>query len=142
MHYALTSMPGECYTYRYEGGEEKDVKEKEKWRKDVKEYTMKIPMPYEDFASRNSFPYLVVNIGSGVSILKVKAPNDFERVSGSAIGGGTYWGLCRLLLTQCSSYETAMDLAEKGEATQIDMLVGDIYGGGCTYSPLVSCRID
>lgn len=34
------------------------------------------------------FPYLVVNIGSGVSILKVTGPGTFERVSGSSLGGG------------------------------------------------------
>ena len=33
---------------------------------------------------------MVVNIGSGVSILKVKSPGVFERVSGSSLGGGTY----------------------------------------------------
>ena len=95
--------------------------------RDVREYTLKTMMPYEDFVSSNPFPYLVVNIGSGVSILKVNAPNDFERVSGSAIGGGTYWGLCRLL-TRCTSYENAIDLSEHGNASEIDMLVGDIYG--------------
>ena len=33
---------------------------------DVKEYTVKTIMPYENFTSSNQFPYLVVNIGSGV----------------------------------------------------------------------------
>ena len=75
-------------------------------------------------------PYLVVNVGSGVSILKVSSPVSFERVSGSSIGGGTYWGLSRLL-THCSSYEEVIDLAEKGNASEIDMLVKDIYGGSC-----------
>ena len=57
----------------------------------------------------------------------MRAPNDYTRVSGSAIGGGTYWGLCRLL-TKCTSYENAIDLSETGDASEIDMLVGDIYG--------------
>jgi type II pantothenate kinase len=35
------------------------------------------------------FPYLMVSCGSGVSILLVKGDDDYERVSGSAIGGGT-----------------------------------------------------
>jgi hypothetical protein len=85
------------------------------------------------------YPYLLVNIGSGVSIVKVcsnppsNAPEEapekaleeraaeeayavslssltpdmrrgqveaegvYERISGTNIGGGTFWGLCRLL---------------------------------------------
>ncbi|XP_076863923.1 4'-phosphopantetheine phosphatase isoform X6 [Brachyhypopomus gauderio] len=33
------------------------------------------------------FPYLLVNIGSGVSIVKVEAEDKFERIGGSSIGG-------------------------------------------------------
>lgn len=69
----------------------KDKEEKQKaagWRRDVKEHTYKVTMPYEMFATNELFPYLVVNIGSGVSILKVKSPGVFERVSGSSLGGG------------------------------------------------------
>lgn len=76
------------------------------------------------------FPYLLINIGSGVSIvkvlhwiqipllhnthktiqilrlskgsthvlfLKVEAEDKFERIGGSSIGGGTFWGLGALL---------------------------------------------
>lgn len=43
------------------------------------------------------FPYLLVNIGSGVSILKVESDESFERVGGSTIGGATLWGLGSLL---------------------------------------------
>lgn len=70
----------------------------------------------------------LVSIGSGVSVLYVKGPGDFERVSGSSIGGGTYWGLCRLL-TKCASYDEALDLSVKGSNDNVDMSVGDIYGG-------------
>ena len=35
------------------------------------------------FDFRNPYPYLVVKIGSGVSILVVRGPNDFQRVSGT-----------------------------------------------------------
>ena len=35
------------------------------------------------FDFRNPYPYLVVNIGSGVSILSVRGPNDYKRVSGT-----------------------------------------------------------
>ena len=42
------------------------------------------------------YPFLLVNIGSGVSILEVRDLFDFSRVSGSALGGSTYWGLCKV----------------------------------------------
>ena len=42
-------------------------------------------------------PCLLVNIGSGVSIIKVDEDGKFERVSGTSIGGGTLWGLLSLL---------------------------------------------
>ncbi len=75
------------------------------------------------------YPYLVVNIGSGVSILKVEGPGKYERISGSSLGGGTYWGLCRLL-TGCKTFDEVLDLAEIGDANVVDMSVGDIYGRG------------
>lgn len=37
----------------------------------------------EPYDFKNPYPYLVVNIGSGVSILAVKSPRDFKRVSGT-----------------------------------------------------------
>jgi type II pantothenate kinase len=42
-------------------------------------------------------PCLLVNIGSGVSIIKVNEDGSFERVSGTSLGGGTLWGLLSLL---------------------------------------------
>jgi pantothenate kinase len=111
---------------------EDEVVQDQGWSRDVKEYTYKVTMPYEMFQTDDLYPYLVVNIGSGVSILKVLSSGVFERVSGSSLGGGTYWGLCRLL-TKCSTYEEVLDIAEMGDASQVDMLVRDIYGGACKY---------
>ncbi|OIV98208.1 hypothetical protein TanjilG_28721 [Lupinus angustifolius] len=74
------------------------------------------------------FPYLLVNIGSGVSMIKVDGEGKFERVSGTNVGGGTYWGLGRLL-TKCKSFDELLELSQKGDNSNIDMLVGDIYGG-------------
>ncbi|CAG0890529.1 unnamed protein product [Darwinula stevensoni] len=74
------------------------------------------------------YPFLVVNIGSGVSILAVHGPENYSRVSGSSLGGGTFLGLC-CLLTGCSTYEEAIELAEKGDSHRVDKLVKDIYGG-------------
>lgn len=62
-------------------------------------------------------PHLVVNVGT-----------HFERVSGSSLGGGTYWGLYSLL-THCSRDEEVLDMAEAGDASEVNMLVRDINGG-------------
>jgi type II pantothenate kinase len=73
------------------------------------------------------YPYLLVNVGSGVSILKVDR-NGCRRVSGTNIGGGTFWGLCRLL-TGVESFDEMLQLSTQGDNENVDMLVGDIYGG-------------
>mmetsp|Transcript_29265 Transcript_29265/g.84072 ORF Transcript_29265/g.84072 Transcript_29265/m.84072 type:complete len:612 (-) Transcript_29265:156-1991(-) len=75
------------------------------------------------------FPFLLVNIGSGVSVVRVDGLDRFERVSGSAIGGGTFWGLCKLLVPDCGDFESAGRLAEQGDASSVNLLVKDIYGG-------------
>jgi type II pantothenate kinase len=75
----------------------------------------------------SSYPYLLVTIGTGVSVLRVDGPRKYERISGSTIGGGTYWGLMRLL-TDVESFDDAMKLAEVGDPSKVDMMVGDIYG--------------
>ncbi|KAG7345906.1 pantothenate kinase [Nitzschia inconspicua] len=75
----------------------------------------------------SSYPYLLVTIGTGVSVLRVDGPRNYERISGSTIGGGTYWGLMRLL-TDVESFDDAMKLAEIGDPSKVDMMVGDIYG--------------
>nr|XP_023884205.1 pantothenate kinase 1 isoform X2 [Quercus suber]POE70783.1 pantothenate kinase 2 [Quercus suber] len=74
------------------------------------------------------YPYLLVNIGSGVSMIKVEGDGKFERVSGTNVGGGTFWGLGRLL-TKCKSFDELLELSHQGNNRVIDMLVGDIYGG-------------
>uniref|UniRef100_A0A673XSL4 4'-phosphopantetheine phosphatase n=1 Tax=Salmo trutta TaxID=8032 RepID=A0A673XSL4_SALTR len=74
------------------------------------------------------FPYLLINIGSGVSIFKVESEDTFERVGGSSIGGGTFWGL-GALLTKTKRFDELLQLASKGQHTNVDMLVKDIYGG-------------
>ena len=87
---------------------------------------------------------LLVNIGSGVSLLKLQAghaaeepnarrwriPNlgSVERISGCSVGGATFLGLSRLL-TRAESFDEAVSLAGMGDNSRIAMLVKDIYGG-------------
>lgn len=46
----------------------------------------------------------------------------------SSLGGGTFLGLC-CLLTNCETFEEAVELASKGDNHKVDRLVQDIYGG-------------
>ncbi|KAF6754278.1 pantothenate kinase [Ephemerocybe angulata] len=72
-------------------------------------------------------PCLLVNIGSGVSIIRVDEDGSFERVSGTSLGGGTLWGLLSLL-TPATTFDEMLALSEAGDNSHVDMLVGDIYG--------------
>lgn len=84
------------------------------------------PMTYPERPA-NKYPCLLVNIGSGVSMLKVLGPDNFVRIGGSSLGGGTLWGLLSLL-TDAESYDDMLDMAAEGDNANVDMLVGDIYG--------------
>ena len=85
-----------------------------------------------DLSGINFFPFLLCNVGTGCSILKapprasrrphppsrppplparpalaqVTSESQFERVSGTALGGGTFLGLCRRL-TKAASFKEA-----------------------------------
>ncbi len=88
-------------------------------------------MQYESTAPRSIFPYLLVNIGSGVSIIKVTSSETYERISGTSLGGGTLWGLLSLL-TDATDYDEMLEISKSGDNKNVDMLVGDIYGGDYT----------
>ncbi|KAK7080541.1 Pantothenate kinase 4 [Halocaridina rubra] len=81
----------------------------------------------------NIFPYLLVNIGSGVSIMKVESDDKYERIGGTSMGGGTFWGLGSLL-TEARGFDELLQLASEGDHRNVDLLVKDIYGGD--YSAL------
>eukprot|EP01100_Stratorugosa_tubuloviscum_P015467 TRINITY_DN8937_c0_g1_i2.p1 TRINITY_DN8937_c0_g1~~TRINITY_DN8937_c0_g1_i2.p1 ORF type:complete len:387 (+),score=174.72 TRINITY_DN8937_c0_g1_i2:64-1224(+) len=80
-----------------------------------------------DIQSSSIYPFIVCNIGSGVSILKVTSENTFARIGGSSIGGSTFLGLARTF-TGCETFNEALELASQGDHSQVDMLVKDIYG--------------
>lgn len=88
------------------------------------------------------YPYLLVNIGSGVSMIKVTGPGPqgFERVGGSSLGGGTLWGLLSLL-TDAKDYNEMLEMASNGDNGNVDLLVGDIYGANYNKIGLKSNHI-
>ncbi|KAG7190577.1 hypothetical protein KM043_006667 [Ampulex compressa] len=112
MLYIETTNPHECYYWSHPTDDSRCQK-----------------VPY-DFSE--PYPFLLVNIGSGVSILAVYGPEDYKRISGTSLGGGTFLGLC-CLLTGCNTFEEAIELATGGDNTKVDKLVKDIYGGD--YGP-------
>jgi pantothenate kinase len=75
----------------------------------------------------NSYPFMLTNIGSGTSILKFDSPNSFSRVSGTSWGGGTYLGLCNLILGT-NNFEELLQLSEQGDNSNLDLVIEDLYG--------------
>ncbi|KAJ1353335.1 hypothetical protein KIN20_009941 [Parelaphostrongylus tenuis] len=73
-------------------------------------------------------PYLLVNVGTGVSVFRVDSDGKYERVGGSSLGGGCFFGLANLLTAEVELDEM-MRMAEDGDHRQFDLLVSDIYGG-------------
>ncbi|KAK6766060.1 hypothetical protein RB195_025772 [Necator americanus] len=73
-------------------------------------------------------PYLLVNVGTGVSVFRVDNDCKYERVGGSSLGGGCFFGLGNLLTSELDLDEM-MRMAEDGDHRQFDILVSDIYGG-------------
>ncbi|CAL9686847.1 unnamed protein product [Knipowitschia caucasica] len=106
--YIDSVMPRECYYFENPTDPERCAER---------------PYPLE-----NPYPLLLVNIGSGVSFLAVYSETNYKRVTGTSLGGGTFLGLC-CLLTGCSTFEEALEMASEGESTRVDKLVRDIYGG-------------
>jgi len=94
--------------------------------REVFTYSETDPMHFEG-PRAEIYPYLLVNIGSGVSMIKVSGPKQYERVGGTSLGGGTLWGLLSLL-TGATTFDAMLAMADRGDNTSVDMLVGDIYG--------------
>ena len=146
MQFILADVVGECYTYQPCGSmsagvleddeDEEDndevLEEKDGEKKSTKKayapkkvngldlywYSRKVKRDLSQ--ESDAYPYLLVMIGTGVSVLRVDGPRKHERVSGSTIGGGTYWGLCKLL-TDAVDFKSALDLAEQGDPSKVDM---------------------
>jgi type II pantothenate kinase len=105
LDFFITEIPNEVFTYNDTDTE---------------------PMQFAE-ARPNVYPYLLVNIGSGVSMIKVSGPNKFQRVGGTHLGGGTFWGIMSLL-TGARTFDDMLAMADRGDNSGVDMLVGDIYG--------------
>ncbi|TVU12144.1 hypothetical protein EJB05_45773, partial [Eragrostis curvula] len=103
-NFLLESIPGSAFTYI--DGEMRTI----------------------DISPNNLLPYLIVNIGSGVAMLKVATgKRNFELTTGTNIGGAFVFGLAKLL-TGCKSYNEFLQLCQKGDNSVLDLVVKDICG--------------
>ncbi len=107
--------------------------------REVFTYSDDDPMHFEAPCA-DIYPYLLVNIGSGVSMIKVSGQRQFERIGGTSLGGGTLWGLLSLL-TGARTFDDMLKMAEAGDNAAVDMLVGDIYGADYNKIGLKSTAI-
>lgn len=105
LNYALLNYGNEVFTYG--------------WRDKVATFC--------NMDDKQIYPYLLVNIGSGVSIIKVNE-NSYERITGTSLGGGTFWGLTKLI-TGVTNFNTIEHLSDSGDNKNVDLLIEDIYGG-------------
>jgi len=105
LNYALVNFKDEVFTYG--------------WRDKVASYTS---------VNGNIYPYLLVNIGSGVSIIRVNGDDSYERITGTSLGGGTFWGLVKML-TGITNFDEIESMSDVGDNKNVDLIVEDIYGG-------------
>ena len=75
----------------------------------------------------------MVNLRSGTSFIRIDSKNDFKRISGSPIGSHVFLGILKLIGSYIDPTE-AINAAKKGDSSNVDLSVGDIYGGA--YSAL------
>ncbi len=120
LNFLVENIPDEIFVYKSVGGSVSD------------------PRPFQETVVRNHysldedemplFPYLLVNVGSGVSFLHVQDAETHHRIAGSALGGSTFFGLVKSM-TNVEDFDEALRLAREGDADRVNMTVGDIYGG-------------
>lgn len=78
---------------------------------------------YHNVDSDEFYPILMVNIGSGISMLKVSEKDgniDCERVGGTCLGGGFFLGLCETLLGT-RNFGELLSNAEEGNNLNVDL---------------------
>lgn len=77
---------------------------------------------------------IITNIGSGTSI-HYKNGEEYSRVSGTGIGGGTLVGLSALMTGEYD-YHTIAEHAKMGNRKKVDLMVADIFEGMEVPAPL------
>lgn len=68
---------------------------------------------------------IVVSMGTGTALIHAKSGEEMEYLGGTGVGGGTIVGLSKKMLGM-ENIEHITALAEGGDLSQVDLLVGDI----------------
>ncbi len=55
------------------------------------------PMKNYFSLGKSIYPYLLLNMRSGASFIRVDGPNNYHRVAGTSIGVSLLWGISRYL---------------------------------------------
>jgi type II pantothenate kinase len=79
---------------------------------------------YEFYKKKVLPPSLIVTLGTGTSLVLKR--DKIEHLGGSAMGGGFFMGLIKLLFDM-GDYFDAIELVRKGNRFNIDLKVADIY---------------
>jgi len=79
---------------------------------------------YESYKKKALPPSLIVTLGTGTSLVLKR--DKIEHLGGSAMGGGFFMGLIKLLLNMDDFFD-AVELVRKGNRFSIDLKVADIY---------------
>ncbi|EJW83490.1 pantothenate kinase [Wuchereria bancrofti] len=127
IEFIAATNPDECYYY--ENPLNDTLCRKVIWRWSHGRCSTSDSVPESDKKDGLQYPYIVCNIGSGVSVLAVRGHNQFKRIGGSSIGGGFFQGICAIMCG-CETFEEAIELASRGDNKNVDKLVKDIYGSG------------
>ena len=64
------------------------------------------------------FPFLLVNVGTGTSIMKFISEHEFQRVSGTSIGGGLFLGLSNLLIKE-KNFDEVLKMSNEGKSDRV-----------------------
>ncbi|HBG23507.1 MAG TPA: pantothenate kinase [Rikenellaceae bacterium] len=74
---------------------------------------------------------VIANIGTGTSIIEATR-EKITHLGGTGIGGGTITGLSKELLN-ATDFEHILEMAGKGDISQVDLLIEDISDSGISF---------
>ena len=92
---------------------------------------------------KDLYPYILTTGDEGNSVFRVDSSDSFKKIGHSTIGPATIWSLFYLACNN-EDYEDpkfALKEAAKGNNNNIDLSVGDIYGGDYSGVGLSSHKI-
>ena len=68
---------------------------------------------------------IVVNMGTGTTIVYSNL-NESKHLSGTALGGGTFIGLCKKMNISFNNFDDLYEMGYRGNTNNVDLLISDI----------------